>query len=175
MVTAKVMLRLAAKIHHEQQRDQPPSNDSTPISKTEPEAPSKPPPVSSPQTAAVASRPKLKPKSRLRTSGSRFQSQNVFDALSSPTSPETDTPSSPSAAEEKLIDPDEPSWGKETPDWAKEPYVPPASSNRYEVPTMKRKPMEIIPPFEDKAFWGVFGNVLRVFGTEEKVLRVADW
>ncbi|CAI6337072.1 unnamed protein product [Periconia digitata] len=36
------------------------------------------------------------------------------------------------------------------------------------------KPMEMIPSFHT-SFWTEFGNTLRVFGTDEKVLKIADW
>jgi poly(A)-specific ribonuclease len=34
--------------------------------------------------------------------------------------------------------------------------------------------MELMPKF-DEPFWGEFGNTLRVFGTEETVLKIAEW
>jgi poly(A)-specific ribonuclease len=34
--------------------------------------------------------------------------------------------------------------------------------------------MELIPAFNSK-FWDEFGNTLRVFGTEEAILHIADW
>ena len=38
----------------------------------------------------------------------------------------------------------------------------------------ERHAMELIPKF-DSGFWNEFGNKLRVFGTQEAVLKVADW
>ncbi|KAF2008620.1 CAF1-domain-containing protein [Aaosphaeria arxii CBS 175.79] len=39
---------------------------------------------------------------------------------------------------------------------------------------IERDPMELLPP-PDSAFWEDFGNRLRIFGTQEAVLRIADW
>jgi poly(A)-specific ribonuclease len=36
--------------------------------------------------------------------------------------------------------------------------------------------MEMIPKFDDSKFWDEYGNTLRVFGTQEAVLRIAkEW
>jgi poly(A)-specific ribonuclease len=40
----------------------------------------------------------------------------------------------------------------------------------------ERHAMEMIPKLgKDSVFWKEFGNTLRVFGTEEAVLKIADW
>ena len=52
--------------------------------------------------------------------------------------------------------------------------IPNESINRAPIEKMHREPMELIPAF-DSDFWDEFGNVLRVFGTQENVLRIADW
>lgn len=48
-------------------------------------------------------------------------------------------------------------------------------SEAYPIETIQRQPMELIPAFDDAKFWDTFGNRLRVFGTQETVLKIAGW
>jgi hypothetical protein len=47
-------------------------------------------------------------------------------------------------------------------------------STEYRIDTLERKPMEMMPEF-DSEFWHRFGNRLRVFGTQESLLHIAEW
>jgi poly(A)-specific ribonuclease len=47
-------------------------------------------------------------------------------------------------------------------------------TKEYPINKMKREPMEMIPKFDDE-FWAKFGNRLRIFGTQESVLQIAEW
>ncbi|KAF2751280.1 CAF1-domain-containing protein [Sporormia fimetaria CBS 119925] len=58
-----------------------------------------------------------------------------------------------------------PNW-KEVPSEPTRPGVP--------IVTSKREPMEIMPDFES-SFWKKYGNKLRVFGTHESFLQIAEW
>ncbi|KAF2270017.1 CAF1-domain-containing protein [Lojkania enalia] len=55
--------------------------------------------------------------------------------------------------------------------WEDQVYVPDESTP---IVAFERNPMELIPNFNSD-FWTEFGNTLRCFGTEEKVLKIADW
>ncbi|KAH7344345.1 ribonuclease H-like domain-containing protein [Pyrenochaeta sp. MPI-SDFR-AT-0127] len=57
--------------------------------------------------------------------------------------------------------------------WENEVFVQ-DTSGWVPIKQVQRQPMELIPTF-DSDFWKEFGNKLRVFGTQEAVLRVANW
>jgi poly(A)-specific ribonuclease len=57
--------------------------------------------------------------------------------------------------------------------WADEPYIQ-DKTGWVAIEKMKRKPMELMPAF-DSEFWQEFGNKLRIFGTEELSLKIAEW
>jgi poly(A)-specific ribonuclease len=44
----------------------------------------------------------------------------------------------------------------------------------YDLDPIKWSPMEVLPMFNSD-FWTRFGNRLRIFGTQETVLHIADW
>lgn len=117
-------------------------------------------------------------------SARRFQTKNIFDSLRSLASnPETSTSTSTdSSADEAPAQPPQDSqastWPAEKGDeaagsWANEVFVQ-DTTGWVPIEQVQRKPMELIPSF-DSAFWKEFGNKLRVFGTQEAVLRIADW
>lgn len=47
-------------------------------------------------------------------------------------------------------------------------------SKVYDLEPLQWSPMEVLPMF-DSDFWTRFGNRLRIFGTQETVLHIADW
>ena len=57
--------------------------------------------------------------------------------------------------------------------WADDPFEQ-DKTGWVPIEQVVRQPMELIPAF-DSPFWHEFGNKLRVFGTEEAVLHLADW
>jgi poly(A)-specific ribonuclease len=57
--------------------------------------------------------------------------------------------------------------------WADEEYVQ-DESGWVPIPAVERRKMEMIPGFSAQ-FWATFGNKLRVFGTEEREMRIASW
>ena len=59
--------------------------------------------------------------------------------------------------------------------WENEGYVQ-DKTGWVPIEQSERHAMEMIPKLEtDSVFWREFGNTLRVFGTEEAVLRIAEW
>lgn len=115
-----------------------------------------------------------------QTANQRFQTKNMFDYLRELTlNPETENASS-SADDDSAQPPgdvqtstwdekqDEPagSWENEVFVQDKTGWVP--------IEQAQRQAMEFIPAF-DSEFWQEFGNKLRVFGTQEAVLKIADW
>lgn len=89
---------------------------------------------------------------------SRFASNNSFAFLQREDSDDSESKT-----------PDEP----DTP-WTEEAFEP-DSSEIVPIKKHKRHPMEIVPDFDVSEFWSKFGNRLRIFGTEETVLHIADW
>ncbi|KAF2105920.1 ribonuclease H-like domain-containing protein [Lophiotrema nucula] len=61
--------------------------------------------------------------------------------------------------------------------WEDEPYVAPGSADWVPIETRRRDPMELMPDFgvDGEAFWKEFGNRVRTFGTEEKVMKISEW
>jgi poly(A)-specific ribonuclease len=100
------------------------------------------------------------------------QQKNMFESLfSSSLDPESEF-----TGEEKKSNghvTDEPVGKSGEPSWYNDRYIP-DKSKWVPIETVKRKPMELIPAF-DSEFWDEFGNTLRVFGTQENVLKIAKW
>lgn len=96
----------------------------------------------------------------------KFASSNLFDSLQElPLNPETE--GDWEAVEQPEIHPNGGSA------WQDEPYLQ-DKTGWVPIETMKREPMELMPGF-DSEFWQEFGNKLRIFGTQELVLKIADW
>jgi poly(A)-specific ribonuclease len=111
----------------------------------------------------------------------RFQTKNIFDSLrdmrinpedtAEPTTPESEATLEFNEAEAAASWNDEPvaeagSWENDVYAQDKTGWVPIEQSDRHA--------MELMPKF-DSDFWIEFGNTLRVFGTQEAVLKIADW
>ncbi|ORY05144.1 ribonuclease H-like domain-containing protein [Clohesyomyces aquaticus] len=59
--------------------------------------------------------------------------------------------------------------------WENEPFVQ-DTTGWVTPPKRKRRPMEMLPDFDAPSeFWKKYGNTLRVFGTQESVIRIAEW
>ncbi|CAN9340122.1 unnamed protein product [Alternaria alternata] len=133
------------------------------------------PPVEQPKSRKTK---KQKAKAKKKAAKERkFETKNLFDTLKT-LDPETETSSTEEDDDAKLaqngvsIEWDEElqesagSWEDAVHVQDKTGWVP--------LEQMKRRSMELIPAFNSK-FWDEFGNTLRVFGTEEAILHIADW
>jgi poly(A)-specific ribonuclease len=120
----------------------------------------------------------------------RFQTKNIFDNLRElDLNPESGGDASePEEERDHEMDEQEQvttfddaeaatAW-EEQPDeqagsWADEVFVQ-DKTGWVPIEQSQRHAMELIPAF-DTEFWKEFGNTLRVFGTQEAVLKIADW
>ncbi|KAF2993422.1 hypothetical protein E8E13_000004 [Curvularia kusanoi] len=114
------------------------------------------------------------------TATHRFATKTIFEQLRDLSV--QDTGDSPATSDEEagidhenLPASDSPDDGSQAPNgsWADERYVQ-DESGWVPIKTLVRKEMEMIPAFDDR-FWHRFGNKLRVYGTEEKEMRIAAW
>ncbi|KAF2027956.1 CAF1-domain-containing protein [Setomelanomma holmii] len=115
----------------------------------------------------------------------RFQTKNLFESLRElDLNPEASANSSTTEEEQEQeevmsFDDAEAStaWeevpGVEPGSWANEVFVQ-DKTGWVPIEQSERHAMEMMPKFDDK-FWSDFGNTLRVFGTQEAVLKIADW
>lgn len=144
------------------------------------------PPIEDPQFAqqgSLSKKKKTRSKKIKDSSGapdSRFHTKNIFDSLRElHVNAESEKEASSSSEEEPLVSRSNgislaEGDGSATEDaWQNETYKP-DTSTWVPIETVKCKPMELIPAF-DSAFWKDFGNTLRIFGTQEAVLKIAEW
>jgi poly(A)-specific ribonuclease len=134
-----------------------------------------------PSTLAKSQRRKLRKKNKSKEENqgrktscdSRFASRNAYEFLQ-----DEDLASSSSA--ETTYPPETASNGNanglHTPDssWADQPSPYAQSEEALPLNKIQRQPMELMPDF-DSPFWHKFGNKLRVFGTQESVMEIAEW
>ena len=161
------------------------------------------PPVEQPQRAVSVPRKDTKKIARAKKAGKkgkeaekrRFETKNIFDKLRELTvNPDAESSSNEDGEDaEEAQQEDEGGappgfgndgegsgrWDDATEDtsstWENQEYVQ-DKSGWVPIEQVKREAMELIPALEgESVFWKEFGNVLRVFGTEEGVLRIADW
>ncbi|KAJ4336295.1 hypothetical protein N0V95_008642 [Ascochyta clinopodiicola] len=171
LLTATIMLRLAAKLGSERKTEEP----KPPLQREASEGGIRLPapaddfvadgrekvqhPVAVPPPSATNGK-KKRNKDKKAAATTKFETKNLFDNLKAlsmddqtTSSDEEDTTTNGHWADEVFVQ-DKTGW------------VP--------VKKMDRQKMELIPPFDD-AFWTTFGNKLRVFGTEEREMRIAGW
>jgi poly(A)-specific ribonuclease len=183
LLTATIMLRLSAKLGAERKAS---AKDNDEKCRTAPEpvqdfvrdgrekveepipVPPAEPTFTQPTKANKKKRGKSK-KSAASAPPARFQTANAFDSLRTLTLDDSS---------ESEVDHNAAEWGEGEPNapagsWQDEVHVQ-DESGWVPIQTMQRKAMELIPGFDD-AFWDEFGNKLRVFGTQEAVLKVAGW
>ncbi|KZM21260.1 Poly(A)-specific ribonuclease [Ascochyta rabiei] len=172
LLTATIMLRLAAKLGSERKTDEP----RPPLQREASEGGIRLPtpaddfiidgrekiqhPVRVPPTSATNGK-KKRSKSKKAAATTKFETKNLFDNLKA-LSMDDQTSSSDEEAEPTANG----HWADEVFVQDKTGWVP--------VKKMTRQKLELIPPFDD-AFWATFGNKLRVFGTEEREMRIAGW
>jgi poly(A)-specific ribonuclease len=151
----------------------------------------KPVPLPPIDQAAVEVQPENKQKKRKNRKKSktvkeaevrRFHTKNIFDSLREMrTNPEDGTESS-AAEEDAAVNFDDveasATWDEApaaaTGSWADEEFVQ-DKTGWVPIEQADRHAMEFIPKLDDAEFWTEYGNTLRVFGTEEAVLKIADW
>ena len=138
------------------------------------------PPVGADSTTTGRKNRKAKRRSKKKEEqkAHRFATKTVFEQLRELSVADAEAASSTSSEEagEGELDHDalQADDGTEVSgSWADEEYVQDESGW---VPILKveRKKMEMIPEF-GATFWTQFGNKLRVFGTEEREMRIASW
>jgi poly(A)-specific ribonuclease len=125
-------------------------------------------------------------KAAKREAQRKFQTKNIFDTLRGESSgssteeeveeEEEESAPQPSMNGESGINGDGAGWDepvKPARTWENDVFQD--KSKWVKIEQMERQPMELIPGFDHSSFWSEFGNTLRVFGTEEAVLRIADW
>ncbi|KAF1354342.1 CAF1-domain-containing protein [Lizonia empirigonia] len=196
LLTATVMLRLAAKLgaerseqsemskheaeqhakaeqHAEAEQEASEGGVALPISHDNTEHPLAVPPTSDTTDFTPANSKSRKKRKQKRTNitqpPQKFSTTNIFDSLT--TLSLSDPPSPSSTA-------DTPAWPASTTaaatgSWVNEAYVPDTTGWVSIKPAVRAR-MALIPSFND-GFWAAFGNTLRVFGTEEREMTIAAW
>lgn len=209
LLTATIMLRLAAKLGHEWSdgNGSTESKDDSPIAKPalsreaseggiklthdvaedfiadgreKVHAPIAVPPVDAdaPTTGRKTRKAKRKAKVKKQETAHRFATKTVFEKLRELSVNDASTSSEEEEGAEKAQELDHDALQADdgtTADgsWADEEYVQ-DETGWVAIPHVARQKMEMIPPFSSP-FWSTFGNTLRVFGTEEREMRIADW
>lgn len=170
LLTATILLRLSAKMN----TDSKSTGFNKPQSSLLPSPDHAPP--QHPEILAVKSKAsrkgkkgKAKPNNEatVQKVQSRFQSLNTFSHLSLLDSQEASSPSDDDQGGVAVGIPEA------TPSWQDEVYEP-DTSGWVPIEQRQRDPMEMIPAWGTE-FWQAFGNTLRVYGTEEAVLKIAGW
>ncbi|KAH4202979.1 hypothetical protein HBI49_140010 [Parastagonospora nodorum] len=195
LLTATIMIRLAAKLGAEHEKKHPSNiapltngakntnGDLEDFIRDGREKAQKPvalPPLA--DISAVTGRQKRKQKKKVKSKEAtdrRAKTKNMFDNLRDLSlDPEADEAASPES--EPAIDfEDAEAWkgepAAEAGSWENELFVQ-DKSGWVPIEQSERHVMEMIPKLDgDSAFWKEFGNTLRVFGTQEAVLKIADW
>lgn len=192
LLTATVMLRLAAKLGAERNEPVPApitngdaskTNGHAKVQTSKPLLVVEPSDTRGPQITNKKSRSRKKGKKSKEATDRRFQTKNIFDTLRE-LRLDTEADAEPISYEDEEEEPiptpeyDElTQWDEPQPEaagsWEDEDFVQ-DTTGWVPIEQMRRQTMELIPAFESR-FWEEFGNTLRVFGTEEAVLRIADW
>lgn len=140
------------------------------------------PPVENPELKQSKKQRKKNKQASKKAEQTRFQTKNVFDALSEISlNPDT----APLSTDDEEAEPTEPKkehrngkQGDQTSQsfesWENAEAPVQNTTSLTPLEQVERQPMELIPHFDSK-FWAEFGNTLRVFGTEEAVWKIATW
>jgi poly(A)-specific ribonuclease len=202
LLTATIMIRLAAKLgaehkkqSHTAQANPVPANSKSAQVATNGDVqdfvrdgrekvlkPVALPPVENPESSITGRQKRKKNRKKSKASKEveerRFHTNNIFnnlrdmridpeeahDSASPESEPAMDFEDAEACAEEPVVEAG--SWQNEVYVQDKTGWVP--------IEQTERHAMEMMPKF-DEEFWAGFGNTLRVFGTEEKVLKIAEW
>lgn len=135
-----------------------------------------PPVESASLTGRKNRKAKRKNKNKEEQTAHRFATKTVFEQLRELSVADAET--SDSTEDEGELDHGALNGSKDdasqaTGSWADEEYVQ-DESGWVPIPKVERQRMEKIPEFGDD-FWATFGNKLRVFGTQEREMRIASW
>ncbi|KAF9737143.1 hypothetical protein PMIN06_001903 [Paraphaeosphaeria minitans] len=177
LLTATILLRLSAKMNADRPHPDDASDTSFKTAAEQPNGHTKPQahtPLTDqlcpPQAEVLVVKKKAKKRKKGKNKSdvlaqSRFQTRNAFEQLS------LDEPGTLSPSDEDqsgvAINPNPtPSWQDEVYELDTSGWVP--------IEQKQREPMETIPAW-DTEFWQSFGNTLRVYGTEEAILKIAGW
>lgn len=139
------------------------------------------PPVENPEPKQSKKQRKKNKQVSKKAEQTRFQTKNVFDALSEMSlNPET----APLSTDDEEAEPIETKEDHQNGKWEEQTSQSPGSwenaapvqntTSLTPLEQVERQPMELMPHFNSK-FWAEFGNTLRVFGTEEAVWKIATW
>lgn len=192
LLTATIMLQISAKLNFERQLDRfPDGNRKTAVETQDPflrDGQEKVtqlipiPPLCDPQSEVQPKEGDFTPKTKKRgrknkasvateeseDPSTRFQTKNIFDSLLElsldPVSSDEPAATDPSSSSSPPSS--QPSWESEAQEDDRTSLTP--------LQKIERKPMELIPEFTSP-FWTEFGNKLRIYGTEEAVLKIAEW
>jgi poly(A)-specific ribonuclease len=163
LLTATILLRLSTKMNADHQHPDDASDTSFKPTVEQPNGATDQ--LRSPQAEVLVIKKKARKGRKAKSSKTspaqcRFQNRNAFEQLGIDDQGTT-----------SLSDDDHGGGGvavgevNTTPSWQDEVYEPDTSD---------WEPMEMIPAWNSE-FWQSFGNTLRVYGTEEKVLKIARW
>jgi poly(A)-specific ribonuclease len=140
------------------------------------------PPVDMPEGSITGRQKRKKNRKKSKVSKEveerRFHTKNIFENLRDMRIDPEEARDSASPESEPAMDFEDAEARSEEPvvevgSWQNEIYVQ-DKTGWVPIEQSERRAMEIMPNF-DNEFWAEFGNTLRVFGTEEKVLKIADW
>ncbi|KAF3044543.1 hypothetical protein E8E11_002706 [Didymella keratinophila] len=122
---------------------------------------------------------KRKNKKKEEQTAHRFATQTVFEKLrelsvaDAETSDSTEEEGQGPELDHDALNGTGDDASQATGSWTDEEYVQ-DESGWVPIPKVERRKMEMIPDFGAQ-FWETFGNKLRVFGTTEREMRIAEW
>ncbi|KAH7408718.1 ribonuclease H-like domain-containing protein [Phaeosphaeria sp. MPI-PUGE-AT-0046c] len=196
LLTATIMIRLAAKLGSKRQKSQiqqivtaTKNGDVQDFVRDGREKVQQPVPLPSIEPEAHLSgrqHRRQKKKSKKPASNDNqarhANTKNIFETLREMRLNPDDTVESPSSSptSEATVDIDT----AETSTWEEQPAAKPGSwvddmyvqdkTGWVPIEKSEREAMELMPAF-DEEFWSEFGNTLRVFGTQEGVFKIKEW
>jgi poly(A)-specific ribonuclease len=190
LLTATIMIRLAAKLGVKQKKQAnqpnginknsipPPTNggmqDFLRDGREKVHRPIPLPPIEAIEPPTGRQKRRQNRKKNKPSNEGRLHTKNIFDSLRQMRL-DPDAPLSPESPTLDFEDAETWDGGQiaAAGSWENEIYVQ-DKSGWVPIEQSERHAMELMPAF-DEAFWTEFGNTLRVFGTEEAVLRIAEW
>ncbi|KAF2821557.1 CAF1-domain-containing protein [Ophiobolus disseminans] len=198
LLTATIMIRLAAKLGAQREKERPPSKPKPPKplngeaddfvrdGREKVEKPVPLPPVEdldgeNKATGRQKRRQNRKKGKQSKEAGARqANTKNIYDTLREMRiDPEDEVESTPEDEDTINFEDAEvlATWEEKPVDeagsWENEMFVQ-DKTGWVPIEQSERHAMELIPKF-DSEFWNEFGNTLRVFGTQEAVHKIADW
>jgi poly(A)-specific ribonuclease len=196
LLTATIMIRLAAKLGAQQEKQSNPltgvtkastpplPDDNTQIfirdGREKVHKPVPLPPIQAPEPLTGRQKRRQNRKKHKPTPEARAHTKNIFESLREMRlDPDANADANDTADADASSPPESPTLNfDDTQDapagsWANDIFVQ-DKSGWVPLEQSSRRAMELMPAF-DAPLWREFGNTLRVFGTEEGVLKIADW